>query len=471
MSSSIRARLILWFIVPLVLLIPASLLTSQYVLTHRIDDSFDSMLRLGAERFEERLFVAEGEVRINMHYFSVNSLGTGGEGKLFYRVKDSKGSLLAGFKGLEGPDDTLNGEGFYDTVFAGEELRALRLFIPVRGAPDDAPVEVLVAESKEGRKILLQEFLSSLLVINLGLGVVVLFIALFAIHKGLLPLRRIESALHKRSAHDLSPLTEKVPKEVSTLVESINHLMVKIRHNMQHIQQFNADVSHQLRTPISEIRVLAEMADRQCQDPLIKEHLFSIRKTTDYAAHTTQQLLKYAKTKSDLVDPSTLSIQDLQPICREACARLLNRIIKRGQELEWIADETPFFVRCDAIMVQWLLTNLIDNASIHAGGAETDYKGVIRVSLTRQDGKVCLCVEDDGVGIPDEAMHHVTERFYRVNRDEKGSGLGLSIVNQVADSHSAELMLQKAVKGGLKVQVLFPLVTSQHLAQQGGGKD
>jgi len=419
------------------------------------------MLRMGAERFEDRLFVAEGEVRINMHYFSVNSLGTGGEGKIFYRVMDAKGNLLAGFEGLDGPDDTQQGEVFYDTFFAGNDLRALRLFIPVRGASYDAPVEVLVAESKEGRKRLLQEFLSSLLFINVGLGITVLLIALFAIHKGLLPLKRIESALHKRSAHDLSPLEEHVPKEISTLVESINHLMVRIRQNIQHIQQFNADVSHQLRTPISEIRVLAEMAEKRCDDPIIKEQLHSIRKTTDYASHTTQQLLKYAKTKSDLVDHSSLCEQDLQPICREACTRLLNRILKRGQELELIADDKPFLVRCDSIMVQWLLTNLIDNASIHAGGGDSEYTGVIRVILTQVDDRVCLSVEDEGVGIPDEAIQHVTERFYRVNRDEKGSGLGLAIVSQVADSHSAELKIEKTDKGGLKVLVQFPLVTSQ----------
>ncbi|MFN3881969.1 MAG: sensor histidine kinase [Nitrincola lacisaponensis] len=463
MIQSVRSHLILWFIVPLTLMIPLSLYVSQYVLTQRIDDSFDSMLRMGAERFEERLFVAEGEVRINMLYFSVNSLGTGGQGKLFYRVRDAQGRLLTGFEGLQGPGNLLEGEGFYNTVFAGTDLRALRLFIPVRGATE--PVEVIVAESREGREHLLQEFLSNLLAINVGLGISVLLIALFAIHQGLSPLKRIESALRKRSAHDLSPVEEKVPAEVSALVDSINHLMVKIRHNMQHIQQFNADVSHQLRTPISEIRVLAEMSEKQCDDPQLKQQLRAIRKTTDYASHTTQQLLKYAKTKSDLVDHASLAVQDLQPVCHEACARLLNRVLQRGQELELIADERPFPVRCDPIMVQWLLTNLIDNASVHAGGADADYQGLIRVRLTEQSGLACLSVEDAGVGIPDEAMQHVTERFYRVNRDEKGSGLGLAIVSQVAQSHGAQLQLRRSSTGGLLVSVLFPLVTDQQLAQ------
>jgi two-component system sensor histidine kinase TctE len=465
MIQSVRANLILWFIVPLILMIPLSLYVSQYVLTQRIDDSFDAMLHLGAERFEERLFFAEGDVRINMHYFSVNSLGTGGQGKLFYRVKDAQGRLLAGFKGLQGPGIAFPGEGFYDTVFAGTELRALRLFIPVRGASAGELVEVIVAESREGRENLLQDFLSNLLVINVALGLSVLAIALFAIHQGLTPLKRIESALRSRSAHDLSPVDEQVPAEVSMLVDSINHLMVKIKQNMQHIQQFNADVSHQLRTPISEIRVLAEISEKQCNDPLLKQNLQSIRKTTDYAARTTQQLLKYAKTKSDLVDHAALSVQDLQPVCHEACARLLNRILKRGQELEFIADEREFPVRCDPIMVQWLLTNLIDNASLHAGGPDAGYHGTIRVRLNEVMGSACLSVEDDGVGIPDAAMQHVTERFYRVNRDEKGSGLGLSIVSQVAQTHAAQLQLRHSEQGGLLVSVLFPLVAQQELAE------
>ncbi|RAU18745.1 sensor histidine kinase [Nitrincola tibetensis] len=459
MRQSIRARLILWFILPLIILLSLSLYVSRVVFAQRIDNSFDSLLQMGAERFEERLFVSEGDVRINMHYFSVNSLGTGGQGKLFYRVKDAHGRLLTGFEGLQGPQTLTEEAVFYDTVFAGTELRALRLFIPVRGSTTGSPVEVIVAESREGRENLLEAFLSNLLGINLALGISLLGIALFAIHKGLIPLKRIERALHQRSAQDLSPLQEKVPNEVQALVDSINHLMIKIKQNMQHIQQFNADVSHQLRTPIAEISVLAEMSKKQCNDPLLTQYLQSICKTTEYAARTTQQLLKYAKTKSDLVDPSALTPQDLQPICKEACARLLNRLIKRGQELEFIAKDKPFFIRCDPIMVQWLLTNLIDNASMHAGGPYALYHGMIRVRLEQIDNSICLSVEDEGVGIPDDAIAHVTERFYRVNRDEKGSGLGLSIVSQVAQSHNAHLHLDRSAQGGLSVAVTFPLMS------------
>ena len=458
MLKSIRSRMILWFIAPLILMIPLSLYISQYTLTQRIDNSFDAMLRLGAERIEERLFFADGEVRINMNYFSVNSLGTGGQGKLFYRVKDAQGKLLTGFEGLEGPNSTSDA-AFYDITFAGSKLRALRLFIPVRGATPGTLIEVIVAESLEGRENMLQELLSNVLVIKLALGLSILAIALFAIHQGLSPLKQIESALRSRSANDLSPVSKQVPIEVSALVDSINHLMIKIKQNIQHIQQFNADVSHQLRTPISEILVLVEMSEKRCDDPVLIQYLRSIRKTTDYAARTTQQLLKYAKTKSDLVDHAALSIQDLQPACHEACARLLNRVLKRGQELELIADEREFLVRYDPIMVQWLLTNLIDNASVHAGGPDADYHGVIRVQLNEVMGQACLSVEDQGIGIPDTAIKHVTERFYRVNRDEKGSGLGLSIVSQVAQSHAAQLQICRSERGGLRVSVFFPLVT------------
>ncbi|MFN3986716.1 MAG: sensor histidine kinase [Rhodocyclaceae bacterium] len=455
--NSVRSHLIAWIILPLVILIPLSLYASHLLLTHRIDHSFDRMLRMGASRFEERFYVADGEIRINLHFLSVNSLGTGGQGKLFYRVRDAQGRVLAGFEGLRGPEGETDAEVFYDTTFAGTDLRALRLHIPVRGARA-SPVEIIVAESREGRLQLLRDFMSNLLVTKLGLGLSVMIIALFAIHKGLSPLQRIERALHRRSAQDLSPLQERAPTEVTALVDSINKLMVRIRKNIQHIQQFNADVSHQLRTPISEIKVLAEISERQCRDPVLRENLQAIRKTTEYAAHTTQQLLKYAKTKTDLVDLSALEVHDLPDACREACTRMLNRVHDRGQELEFIADDRPMRIRCDPIMVQWLLTNLIDNASVHAGGAQSSYQGVIRVRLQVQDdAHVRLSVEDDGVGIPEDEIAYVTERFYRINRDEKGSGLGLSIVSQVAQSHLARLVMEPGETGGLRVSVLFPL--------------
>ncbi|SES23612.1 two-component system, OmpR family, sensor histidine kinase TctE [Vreelandella subterranea] len=452
--TSIRARLLLWIGLPFTLIGILTLILSQVVLSRQINETFDAMLLNAAERIERRIHSVDGELRINMHYFSISTLGSRGEGKIFYRIQDDADTMLAGFEGLEGPPTNATRPVFYDTAFAGNELRAVALSFPVVRATHIGSIEVIVAESTEARESLINEFLLTLSALTAVGGLLAVTIAMLAIHRGLAPLRSVSRALRQRSPNDLDAIETPVPREVNTLITSINGLMARMRQSIRNTQQFNADVSHQLRTPVSEIRALAEVTARHCSDPALRRQLEEIERIAEEAGYTVQQLLTLAKTRHELVDTQVLTPVVLGEVCREACADAAARIYQRGQELEFIEQETGE-VLGDPVRLRWLMQNLIENASQHAG-AEASYRGTIRVRVFQQDGAPALSVSDDGVGVAVEDLSQLTVRFYRASPDTPGSGLGLAIVDEVAQAHGARLNFVSSPGEGLTVMVIFP---------------
>lgn len=454
-NKSIKSRLLLWIGLPFTALAFLALLSSYLLLTRQINETFDNMLLNAAERLERRIHTVDGALRINMHYFSISTLGSRGEGKIFYRMREEGGGMIAGFQGLDDPSADLSEPVFYDVTYAGNELRAVALTFPFNRGRENVNIEVIVAESKEARYTLINDFMVTLTGLTVVAGILAITIALLAIYRGLAPLNTVSQALSRRSPHDLQPLEDGAPKEIHPLILSINQLMLRIRRSIESTQQLNADVSHQLRTPISEIRALTEISLKATQDPEIRTNLIEIQRISEHASHTVQQLLKYAKTRSELVDETHLEAVDLVAICQDACAQTATSIYQKGQELSFDQPHAIPKVLGDPIMLLWLVINLIENASLHAGGTEA-YQGPIDITLTAQQQQVILTVSDQGSGVEEAQLGKLTERFFHHNPYAPGSGLGLAIVEQIATAHAAHLSFSNRPKGGFAVTVAFP---------------
>lgn len=455
-SQSIRSRLLLWIGLPFIVLAVLALISSHLLLSRQINATFDDLLLNAAQRLERRIYTVDGELRINMHYFSVSTLGSRGEGKIFYRIKETDGGMIAGFSGLADPPKASHDPIFYDVDYAGNALRAVALTLPFSRGSQPVDIEVIVAESKEARHTLTNDFMVTLSGLMIVTGLLAISIALLAIHQGLAPLNAVSQALRQRSSNDLHALDDAAPKEILPLIQSINHLMHRMRRSIESTQQLNADVSHQLRTPISEIRALTEISLKETPQSPAHYSLQEIQRIAEQASHTVKQLLKYAKTRSELVDSSHLEMVDLVVICQDACAQTAPNIYQQCQEIAFDQHQVIPKVIGDPITLRWLVTNLIENASLHAGGS-TAYTGVITVALTANEYQVTLTVSDEGTGVDQETISKLTERFFRHNKHASGSGLGLAIVEQIATAHSAQLRLANRPQGGFEVTVIFPI--------------
>jgi two-component system sensor histidine kinase TctE len=434
----------------------------SYFISNQSSTLFDQNLLAAAHTIEQKLILKQGKIVLQMPYFVLDIMESISGEKIFYRVQRNDGEVLAGFKGLKEPTEVTQNKMnnsriiFYSTEFAGNSIRAVYLPIKTHGIKDKQPSYIILAESLQGRQSFTDSILYILSLVTLLWITLSILFAVLAVNRGLRPLRLIQQSLLRRSMHDLAPLNTQVPKEVQELIFSINQLMARVREGIKHMQHFNADVSHQLRTPLAEIKTLVELALQQPDKKNTKNSLQQIEELTDFLSRTTQQLLQYSKTNNSLLDTSHLTDLNLTQLCQSIALKLAPKIYKSGQELAFIkASVTDAYIVGDPIMLEGLLTNLIENACLHGQGNETQPYASITIRVGHKNNTAFLDVEDKGPGIAVKHINQVTQRFYRVNKNQKGAGLGLAIALQICEFHQAKIQLSKGQPKGLKAHVVF----------------
>jgi signal transduction histidine kinase len=194
-------------------------------------------------------------------------------------------------------------------------------------------------------------------------------------------------------------------------------------------RQFLADTSHELRTPLTTLRGNLELLARDLPPQERDEILAESRDEVDRMARLVRDLLLLAETGAEAAPPEPLPIR-LDLLAREVAERVAGDDIGRVAFI----DE-PVTVIGDEERLRHLIGNLVENALRHA----STRPGAVQVRVSRRPPNVLLEVEDDGPGIPPQALQRVFDRFYRVDRGraraQGGTGLGLSIVRHVAESH------------------------------------
>ena len=348
-------------------------------------------------------------------------------------------------------------EGYREVNFSGYRWRVFTDFAPERRG------WVQVAERIDLRYRLADKMiLESVLPILLGIPVAGLLIWL-VVGRGLSSLRRLAEALKKKRAEDLSPLPlEEPPEELLPVVKSTNALLARLQASFDRERRFSADAAHELRTPISAIRVHAhnlelELRDLQCQRRSIEQVPDSLEKlkgSVERMTHLVEQILDLYRTTPDHY-PARFEPLDLYQLAREEIAESYAAFAAKNQSVELHGGAAPLFG--DRFALAILLKNLLGNANKY-----TPEGGSIDVWARTEGERTILRVEDSGPGIPEAEYPRIFERFYRVGGDRhdtsvEGCGLGLSIVQHIAQLHHALIQLGKSVPGqGLSVRIDFP---------------
>jgi signal transduction histidine kinase len=226
---------------------------------------------------------------------------------------------------------------------------------------------------------------------------------------------------------------------------------------------FVADASHELRTPLSLIRANAEMLKRQSDRPPDPDSIDDIIKETDRLSYVVGQMLTLARS-----DAATTELHK-EPI---AIARLAEDV---GRRMQLLASEKNIsvsvttagspIVNGDEQRLGELLIVLLDNAIKY-----TDDGGHVTLTVAQSGDDVRLAITDDGRGIPPEALAHVFDRFYRVDkarsRELGGTGLGLAIAKWIVDSHNGRIAIDSSVGIGTTVKVELPAEDLQVIADE-----
>jgi signal transduction histidine kinase len=267
---------------------------------------------------------------------------------------------------------------------------------------------------------------------------------------GLRPLRRVATEVQRRDVHSLTPLaTERLPPEVAPLIDALNRLLLRLHAAFQAQRAFVADAAHELRSPLTAVRLQLQLLDRAPDEAARHEARANLGAAVDRAVHLVEQLLTLARSEPREEAgawPRIALEQATADGVADANALAVARRIDLGLEAG------PAAVQGDRDALRILVRNLVDNAVRY-----TPEGGQVRVSIHQQASGATLEVVDTGPGIPSSDRERAFDRFYRrSNSPEGGSGLGLAIVKAIADRHGAQIRLDDAPGGGLKVTVAFP---------------
>ena len=336
--------------------------------------------------------------------------------------------------------------GYSDVNFAGYRWHALAYL-------DVAHERWIITAQRDDIRYVLAErvVLESVLPTLLGIPIAGLFVW-FLISWGLRPIGRLASALRSKEATDLSTLEEDaLPDELKPLRDSINSLLERLRASFERERRFTADAAHELRTPISVLKVQVHNLLQEMESPTAS--MQQLQLGVDRMGHLVEQILDLNRTAPDRFAAQLVPV-DLHEICQQVISELYPVINGKQQEVSLQGDKA--IIMGDHFSLEILLKNLLGNASKY-----TPAGGRIEVEVNQKD-KVELVVLDNGPGIPPEERDRALERFYRVGGDrhatgEAGCGLGLAIVSHIVDLHGAEIELGAPETGtGLRVTIGFP---------------
>ncbi|WP_457329528.1 sensor histidine kinase [Rhizobacter sp. P5_C2] len=290
----------------------------------------------------------------------------------------------------------------------------------------------------------------------LVLVIVVGGLLLFGLRRGLQPLGDAARDVAARSARSMLPIaTDGVPREIKPLVLSINDLLGRLSESFAAQRRFLADAAHELRTPVTALRLQVHLLRRSDSPTSRQDALDELEQGVIRSERMVQQLLAVARSEPD-GESMRVEQVSLDDLVRSAVSDFAAKAEHRGIDLGARVG-AGIMARADAHQLRVLLDNLVENALRY-----TPSRGVVDVEADLQDGRPRLRVVDNGPGIPEAERERVFDRFYRgvdaqtLAPDSGGSGLGLAIVQAIAERQHANVSLHTPqAHRGLEVRVVF----------------
>ncbi|WP_234413673.1 ATP-binding protein [Ideonella sp. A 288] len=268
------------------------------------------------------------------------------------------------------------------------------------------------------------------------------------IASSLKPLSRVASEVRARDVSTLQPLpADHLPDEVAPLVQSLNALLARLSEAMSGQRAFVADAAHELRSPLTALKLQAQLVRRAGDEAARAQAIESLVSGVDRAAHLVEQLLALARHEPGAPAEPLVPVV-LADVLRRVLADAAPLAEAKGTTLSLHADDT-LRVPGDAAALAVMVRNLVDNAVRY-----TPAGGQVGLSLQADGhGHALLRVDDSGPGIAPGERERVFDRFVRGNGagEATGSGLGLAIAQSIARRHGGSLQLDRSPAGGLRV--------------------
>ncbi|MFA7239938.1 MAG: ATP-binding protein [Sulfuricellaceae bacterium] len=444
--TSLRARLLFLLLSASLLLWGMAAVMSYVEAHHEIDELYDAHLAGTARILLSQVGQEAAEVEgIGAHSYEEHGADYHKyERKIAFQVWDAAGKLV--MRSANAPTALFieDRDGFGDARINNRTWRVFSHW------DEKHHFRVQIGERHDVRDELTESVVYSLVYPFLFALPLLALLVWLGIGKGLAPLRAITADVARRKPQNLQPLeADGAPDEIRPLVASLNGLLTRLNTALENERRFTADAAHELRTPLAALKTQAQVAQRSIVEDERRHALRQVVDSVDRATHLVEQLLTLARLDPGAVPPRMEKLA-LRTLAVECAAALAPQAMDKSIEIS-VAESAADIVG-NAAMLRILLRNLVDNAIRY-----TPRGGWVTLDVQQAASRVVLVVSDSGPGIAPEERGQVVRRFYRVlGSFEEGSGLGLSIVQRIAELHGATVALGESAVGGLAVRVGFP---------------
>jgi two-component system sensor histidine kinase TctE len=453
---SLRSHLMERLLTALFWLWLLSTIVGYFATLNYANQPHDLILLQRAQALAEHMKLGSGEERLDYQPLLPDGSEPGNPDRVVFTVSDSNGIKIAGNANLARPVSYRKGKPgplFSNSEREGEKTRMISLVYP--GRSGGKLYQLHVSETTHQRRALVRGILANIVIPQLLLIMIAAGAVWYGLKEGLAPLERLRQDVAARKRDDLNRLDEtKAPEEVRPLIGAVNDLLQRLQQVMQAQKRFVADAAHQLRTPFAGLKTQAELALRE-GDPERKQHaLQHMLTSTRHGTRLVNQLLALARNEPDGQGTEAFTMLELGQLAQSCAMQWVPLALEKNIDLGFEGVETQTWISGDAVSLNEMLGNLIDNAIRY-----TQADGHITIRMACEQGKVRLCVEDNGPGIAPQHRERVFERFYRIlGSGQSGSGLGLAIVAEVVKRHGAAVRLGQGSEGaGTMVSIYFPI--------------
>ena len=319
------------------------------------------------------------------------------------------------------------------------------------------PLYLCFAASLVNNRALLHRFTYGLLAAAPVLLLLSALSGYFISRKALVPVDRITASVQSISLSNLSGrlTVAETGDELQRLAETFNAMLARLESAVGRIRQFTGDASHELRGPLTYIRMVAEVAMRSPQmDAESRRACEEIVAETAKAGALLEDMLTLARADGGEGRPELIPL-DLTAALEEAWQKITPLAAARRQRLRLHCAVGPVEILADEASLARLFWILLDNAVKY-----TPEEGAVEVSVETTPRLAMVTVRDSGMGIADADLPFIFQRFYRADPSRSqvdGTGLGLAIAKWIATLHHATIAVQSSVGEGTSFTVTFPL--------------
>lgn len=477
-NASLRVHLLRALATPLFALVLVSGSLSYWLAAHYTTQVFDRALYGVANSIAQQIRIAGPRLEQDIPMIAQTLVEAEGTDRIYWRIHGPDG-LVGGMDtwlGYGTGQTTLHDARLFYAWFSGRQVRAVRLPVMLPSPATDelgtsedgkltrGPIVVEVAELLDRRETAANEILLSVSVPLILLLLVGSLILSHVLKEELVPLQILTDKLNRQTARSLAALDEtQVPAEVAPLIRGLNALLSRLRDALDAQRKFIADAAHQLRTPLTAVKLHADRAMEADSLEVARHALRELQTASDRAVRLSNQLLSLARAEPGLSLERLGPVEyfDLAALAFETGAEWVPQALARSLDLGFevlpgptFTGSSPAMVRGNRLLMREALSNLIDNAVkyVPPGGRITVRAGGEALG---NRGMAVVMVEDNGPGIAPQRREEVFKRFFRGDRQgdqapaaqTAGAGLGLAIVHEIIGLHHGTIRIEDVPAG------------------------